>query len=294
MTVRPLRAVLFAALLLTGCAKLGTGSTVAPSPSADPPSVEATASPTAAPSPTEEPSPAATPVPEVELGYGARIGIDEAVEVRMEPSLASSVVGTRPAGEAVIGMDDLLQSGYLFGPVQADGLVWYPMPSVEGHQGWVGMEASAWVALRADCPEADEPTTHDFVQLAPAERVACFGERELELVADVPVSGLGGSRLGTWEPAWLAYSIGPTLGVPDEDASVSGPTLHLAPGVELPELPPDATSPTMRLKVVVHVDDPAADECVIDVPSTVGPEDPEAVRQYCRTQIVATSLRPAP
>lgn len=293
MTVWPLRAVMIAVLLLTGCARPGTGGSVAPS-SADPPSIEASRSPSIAASPTEEPSPTATPVPAVELGYGARIQIDEPVDVHMVPSLDASVVGTRPAGPAVIGMDDLLQSGYLFGPVAADGLVWYPMSSPDRKPGWVGMDASAWEALPAECPETAEPTALDFAQLAPAERVACFGERELELVADVAVSGLGGSRMGTWEPAWLAYPIGPTLGVPDTDGFIFGPTLNLAPGVELPELPPGATSPTMRLEVIVHVDDPAADECVIDVPSTAGPEDTEAVRQYCRTQVVATSLRPVP
>lgn len=204
MTVRPLRAALVAALLLTACTGSGSASSSQPPSIASSPSAEATVSPSTSASRTEDPVSTAMPVPAVELGYGARVQLDEPVDVRMTPSLEASVIGTRPAGAAVITIDELLQSGSLFGPVEADGLVWYPMPSSDARRGWVGMQAAAWVALPAHCPETAEPTTLDFVQLAPAERVACFGDREIELLADVSVSGLGGSRMGSWEPAWLA------------------------------------------------------------------------------------------
>jgi hypothetical protein len=278
-----------AGLMLVSCA--GFGSSEAPTiVTGTPAESSATPSPTVAPS--DRPTATATPEPSVELGYGALVELAEAVDVRMGPFLDASVVGMRPAGPAQIGMDDLLQSGYLLGPIEADELVWFPMLSSDGQIGWVGQDASAWETLPADCPETEVPSAADFVEMAPAERVACFGDRNLVIVADVPLSGLGGSRMGSWTPAWLAYPLGPSLRVPADGKTLYGPVIHFAPGVEAPELPPDATGPTMRLEVTLHVDDPAAEECVVDVPSTPGPENPEAVRQYCRTQVVATSLRP--
>ena len=111
-------------------------------------------------------------MPKVQLGYGARIEIDDDADLHMRPATASSVIGSVHAGPVEIEIMDDDTVSPMLGPVEADGLIWYPVRSHEGTFGWLGLDASTWEPMAPDCPTSTGPSVEEFLSMAPAERVA--------------------------------------------------------------------------------------------------------------------------
>ena len=239
---------------------------------------------------TEAPRPTETPMPKVQLGYGARVEIDNDADLHLRPATASSVIGSVHAGPVEIEIMDDDTVSPMLGPVEADGLIWYPVRSHEGPFGWLGLDASTWEPMAPDCPTSTGPSVEEFLSMAPAERVACFGDQPMSFTAAVALSGLGGLSLASFEPDWLASRLTTNMRVSSASGVTLSAPLHLAPGLSLPDLPPGSTNPYALLDLVVHVADPAAEDCLITAPGASGPEDHGATVAYCRAQIVATEF----
>ena len=105
----------------------------------------------------------------------------------------------------------------------------------------------------------------------------------------MPLSGLGGFAAGTWEPGWLAYPVNGGTPLSDTDTGATFGAFF-AVGVEAPELPPGATEPSHKVRLVGHFDDPASATCVVKAPAATEPEPMAEVELYCRTHFVVTEI----
>jgi hypothetical protein len=308
-----------------------------PTPSApataDPSETAILASEPGSPSPTAEASPpapvevapTAVPAPPLALDTIAVTLVDD-LTVRQQPSTSGAALGTLgPAGEAVF---------VVAGPVEADGHQWYQLASVwepdgscieapglpelplhcSGWFGWAagtGAGGDAWLGPRPDvCPPAPVDAG-DFVSLAPLERLACFGDEELTLRAFDPPPLPTGCGIIPWrtEPRWLEPCRAGTWLMLDEWHSLEEDGLwgavlmayvHPALGtcVDLrPSECPFVGLDGQWIEVRGHLDDPAANTCVIQVDEGFA-GDPdhvptaEAVILGCRANLVVTSITP--
>jgi hypothetical protein len=293
---RPTRAVVLIVLALAGCsAPDGAPTESASSPT--PTESVAAAPPSEAPSPSPSPSPSASAVeeptvPEVELGYGARLEIGQPADVREMPGSAATAVASLDAGDEVAvdyagaGPEG---AGPMFGPIEADGLTWYPIaaPKPDSWTGWLAIEEADATVVQPECPEADAPTVSEIVDLSPQERLACFGDRPLSLQGPVGLSCLGGMAFGTWEPMWLAW---PFTTFIRGDTQADTLKVRPAEGLEMPEKPADSTDCDAPARVTVHFDDPASSACEVRAPAAAAPELASEVELYCRTQAVITEI----
>ncbi len=234
--IRSVMPAVVVGLILVGCGRVASSAAPSTVPSVVDGSSGPTSSPTLAPM-TEAPRPTETPMPKVQLGYGARVEIDDDADLHMRPATASSVIGSVHAGPVEIEIMDDDTVSPMLGPVEADGLIWYPVRSSEGPFGWLGLDESTWEPMAPDCPTSTSPSVEEFLSMAPAERVACFGDQPMSFTAAVALSGLGGLSLASFEPDWLASRLTTNMRVSSASGVTLSAPLHLAPGLSLARSP---------------------------------------------------------
>jgi hypothetical protein len=301
------------ALVLNRSPETASGDqTPTPTPSASPvssPSDEPAApsepavpsdSPTAAPEPSEGAGPAPVVVaPDGVLPPGSVVRVvADGLRVRQEPTRGAEQVGTLSRGELVLLGYSFLHPA--FGPVEADGFVWYPvsplgvteLPDPEAPLesevvGWaaVGDGTDPWVELVPPrCVEGD-PDLALLSSLTEWERLACYGDRSLTIEGVKGCGGCGGLYPGTFEPSWLATPMNYEFLSVEPQERIGPFLLRFSPdGPERPSEP--GVAPILR--VTGHFDDAAAAGCMIARP-TDEPIDEAVAELYCRQQFVVES-----
>jgi hypothetical protein len=270
--------------------------TPAPDPTGEP---SQDPEPTQDPAPTQDPGP--TPVveaPEDVLPPGSLVRVTvESIKLLTGPTTEAMLLDTAGLGELVVITSTYLSLG--FGPVEADGFVWYPViplgttelgempPRGEPTQAaWmaVGNGNESWVEpVAARCPEGD-PDLETLEGMLEWERVACFGDRQLTIEGVFGCGGCGGMVPGTFEPAWLASPISAAfLSVEPQDRI--GPfVLRFAPGG--PAVPGNGSI----VRVTGHFDDPRSSECVVAPGDPNQDVHPTVQELHCRSQFVVDRL----
>jgi hypothetical protein len=301
---------------------------------ADPSETAIPASEPGSPSPTAEASsqapvevtPTAVPAPTLALDTIAVTLVDD-LTVRQEPSASATALGTLgPAGEAVF---------VVAGPVEANGHQWYQLASMRepddscveapgllepplrcyGWFGWMagtGSEGDAWLGPRPDrCPAAPVDAG-DFARLNELERLACFGNAELTLRAFNPPPLPTGCGVIPWhtQPRWLWPCVASSWLLLAEWQSIeedghwgAGFDAYLHPALGTCGLDLDRSECPWTgldgqwIEVRGHLDDPAANTCVIQVAEGFSPDPahlpaPDQVILGCRASFVVTSITP--
>ena len=161
-------------------------------PSSSPPALGDVVSP----EPSRSVDPSASPSDGGGSAFGAPLPRDSIAEVvsgrlriRSQPRVADDSIKYEP----LLGVGARLM--ILDGPVTANDYDWYQVaawdpkdPQATFPAGWVARgdhDGTPWISETADVCPTGEVTIADVVGLAPAERVACFGHRELRLRAFV-------------------------------------------------------------------------------------------------------------
>lgn len=312
-------ALILAILLLTR----GGGETAGESPG--PPSPTVSASVTVSASPSAETSPSATagasgtpsasagPTPVVAapdsfLPVGSIVEVTaDGLRLRDAPSTGATVVATVAAGEVLY----LVTNPNSLGPVPGDGFQWYVGIHAPGYRGWpnnppgfddpsadprvfgwfaAGNDAGSFVSLTpARCTDG-EVTIQTLYGLAPWERLACLGDRQLTIEGTFGCGGCGGLAPGTFEPEWLAHPINfNILGPPWAEGHDASESLVLRVPPDVAQL--DTVEAGSVLRVVGHFNDPISADCVI-APGESGsevPADEGAAEWFCREQFVVES-----
>ena len=178
------------------------------------------------------------------------------------------------------------------GPITHEGTNWYLADLSQGSlypgfYGWLPATDSGRPLLRIfepACPPG-EVDVADLLALIPAERLRCFGNREIVLdpvIASVEEQ-FGSGVEGT--PAWLAndtlwrlFGAGGPEGVEGSLPVAISPTLG------------DTLPTNTWLSVRGHFDDPAGSTCTRTVPGVVAFESPSMQALRCRELFVVTSL----
>jgi hypothetical protein len=196
----------------------------------------------------------------------------------------------------------------LDGPVVADDYEWYHVtawdPKDAGRSwpvGWVARgdhDGTPWIdALPDVCPQG-VPSITTVLSLAPVERVACFGDRELELRAYVAGSDetyACDSDPGCVVdgPTWLSVLGGTYAEVDAQSGRPSASVLLIAidPSGRVPETSIPRGS---MADLVGRFDHPAAADCRARDGLAAGRTTDEAARLECRARFVLTSVRADP
>jgi hypothetical protein len=244
-------------------------------------------------------------------GFGAPLAPDTIAEVvsgrlriRSAPRVADDSIKLEPlldVGDRLLVLD---------GPVVASDYEWYQVMAWRPGNlyeswpvGWVSRgdhDGSPWIREHIDPCPTGVITMQVVADLHPQERVACFGDRPLNLRAYV--SGDGGHEPCTPEPD-IACVDGPDWLVgyggfsADSDSqiatpSIGGPQLAIDPNGALPTaaLPPGA-----MIDLEGAFDHPAARDCR---PGPAGPGaeplEATAARLSCRARFVVTAVRTDP
>jgi hypothetical protein len=284
---------------------------VTPSPSPEPsetPRPEPSQAPSEVPSeePSEEPEPsqdAGGPQPVVQAPDGVlppgsivRVLV-ESIKIRTGPTTEAMLLDDVVAGDYVmIGWTYLTQG---FGPVEAEGFVWYPIidlgtasldevhpPQDAGNIAWmaVGNGSEQWVELAAPrCIEGD-PDLAALERMLAWERLACFGDRQITLEGVFGCGGCGGSIPGTFEPYWLASPMYYAFLSIEPQERIGPFVLRFAP--DGPAMPDDGTI----VRVTGHFDDARSTECVVAPGEPTQAVDPRVQDLYCRSQFVVDGI----
>ena len=304
-------------IALAGC---GSPAVATPSPEptatvADSP-VPATGQPSAAPTeepvePTDEPEPARTdpasaslwaqdPPTPLLMGSAVRVIVAE-LNLRARPDTSARIFGTAPEG-AIIAVRAMP-------PVEKDGYIWYagivvrdggdlpalperPIPVGDSLTGYFAASrgSTSYVSrLEARCP-----ATVDLVNLSgmlPAERLACFDDRTIELEGTYGCPAVCLSHIfGEYEPDWLLNpNLHPLLWEePDEGFPL---VIRFPPSVSQQ----DEALTGHVLRVTGHFRDPAASTCSMamdywwDDGIDSHPVPDVAARLLCRQEFVVQS-----
>jgi hypothetical protein len=201
------------------------------------------------------------------------------------------------------------------GPEVRDGEEWYRV-QWDGSNAFSGdPNAPVWAQGTKDgrpllavvqpaCP-TEQPTVADLTWLIAAERLICFGNRDLtiELAViepgdpsprppDLCASGAGEAKPCPSSPGTPAWLTRPTTWTLYGEGGHAGP----APGMAV-WIAPAADPPTsgVAVRVVGHFDDPAAGGCTFgDVgASGIDAPAPEFAEILCRERFVITGVEPA-
>lgn len=253
--------------------------------------------PAPAPSQPVDPEPVAKPLDGV-LAPGSVVRVTvESIKLRYTPSTAAVIAGTVERGELVEIAYTLVADG--FGPVEADGFVWYPvsllnmteMPELGMQRGYtgeilwmsVGNGTEAWVERVAPrCVEGD-PDLATLETMFDFERIACFGERQITVEGVFGCGGCGGVMLGTFEPRWLASPMQLGFLSVDPQERIGPFALQFAPGgVAIPE-------GASILRVTGHFNDARSSECVMIPENSTHETDPVVEDLFCRKAFVVDS-----
>ena len=239
--------------------------------------------------PTDEPRPSPTPAepsgttqplafgaPDGILPPGSRVEVVvDALQLRAEPGLGATVVGTASAGEEFLVV-------WVNGPVAVDGMGWYRLatPTIEAIL-WAaaGSGPDHYLELLPPRCEGGEPDVAALVRITDWERLACFGDRPLTITGTYGCPVCGSYIPGSYEPLWLAHPSNLNyLGWPDGAAL----TLHFKPDRGL-EVPPNASI----LRVTGHFNDPVSTTCAMELPGEPPqPVQPVIAELYCRERFV--------
>ncbi len=221
-------------------------------------------------------------------------GIDDSlppIQAHYQAPLArigeSELVWEAPAGTRLVIVE---------GPVEHQGTDWY---LVQWTHGTSYPSVVAWTPATSDgrpllevvqprCPEG-EVTVPELLRLIPAERVECFGDRELVLervVATEEAAEQGAAVIGT--PEWLAPDTRWRLWGPEGPAGLEGSL----PVAVAPSLASGALPTGKPLTVHGHFDDPASATCERQVPEewSVPPEPPAVHVMRCQQLFVVTAV----
>lgn len=266
---------------------------------------EAPAQPSEAPAqPSEEPSQEpAGPTPVVEapddvLPPGSLVRVlVESIKVRTGPTTEAMLLDDVVAGDLVMVNWTYLTQG--FGPVEADGFVWYPIfdlgtselddvqpPGDYANIAWmaVGNGDEEWVEPVAPrCVEGD-PDLATVEQMLAWERVACFGDRQITLEGTFGCGGCGGFIPGTFEPYWLASPMNYAFLTIDPQDSLGPTILHFAP--DGPAQPEDGSI----VRVTGHYNDARSSDCVVAPGEPAQDVHPTVQELHCRGQFVVDSI----
>jgi hypothetical protein len=289
-----------------------------------------TATPTASPVPTHEPSstpkptPVATPAPTdapspapveqpAHPGPVAPDTIDGAPEILAPGSLVRVVVEsikirTGPTTEAMIldtaDKDEIVLVSYTylaqgFGPVEADGFVWYPvipqdttdpahvvMPFEPTQAAWmaVGTGTESFVEpLEARCGDGN-PSLAFLETMLESYRAACFGDRTITLDGVFGCGGCGGFLPGTYEPYWLASPMQYGFLSSNPSERIGPFTLHFAP--DGPAQPADGSI----VRVTGHFDDARSSTCEVATGDQNHPAHPEVQELFCSSKFVVETI----
>ena len=244
-------------------------------------------------------------------GFGSPLAADTIAEVvsgRLRIRSAPRVADDSIKHEPLLDVGDRLL--ILDGPVVASDYEWYlvmawrPGNLYESWPvGWVSRgdhDGSLWIRRRVDACPTGAITMEIVEALHPQERVACFGDRQLQLRGYV--SGEAGSVPCVPEPdtacvegpAWLVESGGWSAEADTwrDTPSIGGPQLAMDPNGPISA---SALAPGGMVDIEGAFDHPAAGDCR---PGAVGPGarpiEPSAARLRCRARFVVTSVRSDP
>ena len=272
-------------VFIASCRGGDEGRTDTPPPESAPESVAQTPAATPAASASAAASPAGTagtdePSVTLEADTLAEVIITELV-VRTKPSVADDSRILEP----VLGEGQRLF--VVQGPKQASGYFWYlvqPLTDPDATQtlpfGWVSSadrNGEPWLrAAEPECPE-DRPSIEAIVELAPEERLVCFGDTELTFTGRQQACGAGTVSV---EPPW--FQTGCSYG-PDRQTTL------------FPRLPPDVDDQpgSGPFEFTGHFDDRRAQDCRWVGAQPRQPVVPEQVILRCRTEFVVSSMKPA-
>ena len=194
---------------------------------------------------------------------------------------------------------DYLQQGHLLfvleGPERADGYDWYRVAPIDDGDDIVEpAPLLGWVAAgsRDGEPWIESATEHCIEQegnpyWVPGPRaLACMGGREIAI--EGTLIACAGSTPGSVEPAWFAQPIWcmEPEGWQSGELGSPIPTFHIAPNG--PALP----GPDAAIRIVGHLDDPAARDCRVVRETGERPIPPEIVVLTCRAALVVTEVTP--
>ena len=232
------------------------------------------------------------------LAPGAVVRVTaESIKLRYTPSTEAVIAGTVERGELVEIAYTLVADG--FGPVEADGFVWYPvsllnmteMPELgtqRGYQGeilWmsVGNGTESWVERVAPrCTDRD-PDLATLESMFDFERIECFGDRQITVEGVFGCGGCGGFLPGTFEPGWLATPMQYGFLSVDPSERIGPFKLHFVPDRrELPQASAIA-------RVTGHFNDARSSECVIIPDGATHETDPIVEDLFCRKNFVVDS-----
>lgn len=257
------------------------------------------------PEPSQSGDPVASPPgPGGGSVFGAPLARDSVAEVvsgrlriRSQPRVADDSTKYEP----LLGVGARLM--ILDGPVSANDYDWYQVaawdpahPDQVFPSGWVSRgdhDGTPWVSPTANVCPTDTITINDVVGLAPAERVACFGDREIRLHAYIAGSN------ETYEctadpgcivegPGWLT-ELGGLAGEVDAGSKDTprGPLLAIEPGSEASKQGLPAGS---VVDLIGSFDDPAARDCHALSGSASVPTTDAAARLQCRSRFAVKSV----
>jgi hypothetical protein len=190
------------------------------------------------------------------------------------------------------------------GPVIAQNYEWYQVkawrprsPSVSWPVGWVaraGHDGEVWFrSTTLSCP-ASPGTVEALLALAPADRLACYGDTTLQIRAVVGTAAVDcdPARFGCpTGPEWLAGSALRASISASVDAPAAGVPIALEQGAGLD---PDAIEQAGVVRLRGTFDHPDSTSCGPDPerPGSAGPLSPTEAVLECRMRFVVTAVTP--
>jgi hypothetical protein len=218
------------------------------------------------------------------------------LRIRSQPRVAGDSIKYEP----LLGVGARLM--ILEGPVVANDYEWYQVaawdpatPQAAFPAGWVSRgdhDGTPWISAKDVCPR-DTITIADVVGLAPAERVACFGDRELRLRAYVggsndPYECTADPGCDVDGPRWLTDLGGWTAEVDSRtNDAPAGPPLVVDPAAPVAErsLPNGS-----MVEIVGSFDHPASQQCRALSGAASGVTTDAAARLACRARFAVNQF----